>query len=175
MDSHLILRRTPLGPLLLTASEAGLREVRFGLPDGQIPGGGDHGGGPHRAHAVLEAARDSLAGYFQGAPHPFDGLVLDLSHPTAFQRAVLDLLRDIPRGTVRSYGELAGELGRGSPRAVGQAVGANPLPIVIPCHRVVAAGGRLGGFSGGLPRKIRLLELEGVRVEGQDLRARIRG
>ncbi len=168
-DGHLILRRTPLGPLYLAASEAGLREVRFGLRGEEATGAS-----PPGTHPVLESAREALEAYFQGAVRPFHGLPLDLSRRTVFQQAVLELLGSIPRGAVRSYGELARELGRGSARAVGQAVGANPLPIVIPCHRVVASGGRLGGFSGGLPRKVRLLELEGIQVEGEAFRARLR-
>lgn len=93
---------------------------------------------------------------------------LDLEGTTEFRRRVWQRLREIPRGRVVSYGELARELGGGSgaARAVGGAVGSNPLPIVIPCHRVVRADGGLGGFGGGLPRKAALLRLEGVDVEG---------
>jgi len=92
---------------------------------------------------------------------------LDLSGATDFQRQIYERLLEIPHGRVVSYGDLADELGEpGAARAVGQAVGANPLPVVIPCHRVVRSDRRLGGFSGGLKRKVALLRLEGVHVDG---------
>lgn len=81
---------------------------------------------------------------------------------TAFEHRVWTALRKIPFGEVRTYGQIARAAGRpGAARAVGGACGANPIPVLIPCHRVVAAGGRLGGFSGGLSRKRRLLAIEG--------------
>jgi len=84
---------------------------------------------------------------------------------TAFQRAVWQELASIPRGRTISYAELARRVGRpGAARAVGQAVGANPVPILLPCHRVVASDGGLGGFGGGLPMKKTLLRAEGVAV-----------
>jgi O-6-methylguanine DNA methyltransferase len=87
---------------------------------------------------------------------------LDLAAGTAFQRQVWRALQRIPRGKTSSYGAVARRIGRPkSVRAVGGACGANPLPVLIPCHRVLAANGRLGGFSGGLPWKRRLLEAEG--------------
>jgi methylated-DNA-[protein]-cysteine S-methyltransferase len=87
---------------------------------------------------------------------------LDLSQGTEFQRAVWRALLDIPRGQTRTYREVAEQIGRPrASRAVGQAVGANPLPVVVPCHRVVAQNG-LGGFGGGLAMKKRLLRLEGA-------------
>ena len=88
---------------------------------------------------------------------------LDLSRGTKFRIRVWDELRRIPRGDTRSYGEIADELGkRKAARAVGGACGANPIPVLIPCHRVLAANGSLGGFSGGLEWKRRLLAIEGV-------------
>src|SRR3990172_11203936 len=84
---------------------------------------------------------------------------------TAFQRAVWEAMLSIPRGTTVSYAELARRVGRpGAARAVGQAVGSNPVPLLIPCHRVVASDGGLGGFGGGLPMKKKLLRQEGVAV-----------
>lgn len=88
----------------------------------------------------------------------------DISWMTPFQRKVLDAVRKIPHGSTTTYGEISRSLGRGASasRAVGGAVGANPLPIIIPCHRVLASGGGLGGFGLGLGLKKRLLEIEGV-------------
>jgi methylated-DNA-[protein]-cysteine S-methyltransferase len=161
---------TPVGPVTLVASDAGLLQVRFGRIREGIPGGLPGG----RDATVLVSAAVALEAYFQGARDPFSHLPLDLRGHTDFRLEVLELLRTIPRGEFRSYGQLCRQLGRGSPRALGQAVGANPLPLVIPCHRVVAGDLRLGGFSGGLSRKVRLLEFEGVQVEGAAFHARIR-
>lgn len=109
----------------------------------------------------LRAAKRQLSEYLAGTRKTFD-LPLDLSHGTAFQRRVWKRLQAVPYGQLRSYRELASSLGGiRYTRAVGGAVGANPLPIVIPCHRIVAQDGSLGGFSCGLPAKRRLLALEG--------------
>jgi O-6-methylguanine DNA methyltransferase len=86
---------------------------------------------------------------------------MDLSSGTDFQRRVWRALQKIPRGQTRSYGWVARKIGRPkAARAVGTACGANPVPIIIPCHRVIASDGSLGGFGGGLPLKRRLLALE---------------
>lgn len=91
---------------------------------------------------------------------------LDLTAGTAFQQAVWRQLRRIPTGQTRSYGELAGQLGRpGAARAVGAACGANPIPLLLPCHRVIASNGGRGGFSGGLAWKLRLLQREGAVLD----------
>jgi O-6-methylguanine DNA methyltransferase len=91
---------------------------------------------------------------------------LDLSSGTEFQRRVWDALRKIPSGQTKSYAQVAQSIGRpGAVRAVGQACGANPIPVVIPCHRVLAAGGKLGGFSSGLDWKRKLLTREGTIPE----------
>jgi AraC family transcriptional regulator of adaptative response/methylated-DNA-[protein]-cysteine methyltransferase len=91
-----------------------------------------------------------------------DKLPLDL-HGTPFQLAVWKEMLRIPAGRTRSYGEVAKSIGRPTAfRAVAQACGANPVPVVVPCHRVVASGGKLGGYTGGIDRKIALLEAEGV-------------
>ena len=100
-----------------------------------------------------------LSAYFAGSPDPCP---LPLApRGTAFQQRVWDALREIPRGTVVTYGDLARALDS-SPRAVGGAVGRNPISIVIPCHRVVGSGGSLTGYAGGIDRKRFLLELEGA-------------
>ena len=95
-----------------------------------------------------------------------DALTLPLDvHATAFRRRVWEALRHIPAGETRSYSEVAASLGAaGAARAVGTACAQNPIPIVVPCHRVLAAGGKLGGYSGGLGRKRQLLAAEGARV-----------
>jgi methylated-DNA-[protein]-cysteine S-methyltransferase len=114
-----------------------------------------------RADASAGPARKLLA-YFAGEVHAIDRLDVDPGG-TPFQAAVWKRLREIPAGTTTTYGELAASVGRpGSARAAGGAVGANPIPIVVPCHRVIAAGGTLNGFGGGLDRKRWLLRHEGA-------------
>lgn len=148
---------TPVGPVLLVGDEAGLREIRF---HGEAPanaGATSNGGG---GAVVAEAARQ-LRAYFAGERREFD---LPLApEGTPFQLAVWRALRAIPYGRTESYGELARRIGRpNAVRAVGAANGANPLPIVVPCHRVIGADGSLTGYGGGLPIKQALLELEGA-------------
>lgn len=110
----------------------------------------------------LDAAKNQMMDYLSGRRNSFD-LPLDLSKGTAFQRQVWRTLQRVPYGKLRSYQWVATRVGgRRYARAVGNAVGANPLPIVIPCHRIVAQDSSLGGFSGGLPTKRRLLTLEGT-------------
>lgn len=109
----------------------------------------------------LQAARKQLTEYLIGTRTSFN-LPLDLSEGTDFQRRVWMALQSVPYGQLRSYQDLAARVGgKQYARAVGNAVGANPLPIVIPCHRIVTRNSSLGGFSGGLPTKQRLLTLEG--------------
>ncbi len=109
-----------------------------------------------------------LREYFDRRRRTFE-IPLDLEAATDFQRQVYDHLVAVAYGHVTTYGQLAGAIGRAElARAVGQAVGANPVPIVVPCHRVIAAEGKLGGFSGGLAAKVALLRLEGVDVDGPD-------
>ena len=115
-----------------------------------------------KTEALAEAARQ-LDEYFQGKRRAFD-LPLKLNG-TEFQRAVWNALLEIPYGETRSYHDIAKRLNKpGAARAVGQANHRNPLWIIVPCHRVVQAGGGLGGYGGGLEVKRRLLELEGVRM-----------
>ncbi len=120
-------------------------------------------GEPDSDRAVLEAAAAQLADYFAGRRRAF---ALPLAPAgSAFQRRVYQAMMAIPYGCTRSYGELAAALGSAA-RAVGAACGSNPLPILVPCHRVVASGGRLGGYSGrgGADTKRRLLALEQARA-----------
>lgn len=112
--------------------------------------------------ARLEAAKRQVLDYLKGASRRFE-LPLDLSNGTPFQRQVWRTLQRVPYGKLRSYQWVAGRVGGPShARAVGNAAGANPLPIIIPCHRIVAQDASLGGFSGGLPTKRKLLRLEGT-------------
>jgi methylated-DNA-[protein]-cysteine S-methyltransferase len=112
----------------------------------------------------IQAALDAIAAVLGGAQLDLSLLPLDMTAVPAFHKRVYDVARTIPVGATLSYGEIADRLGsRGLSRAVGQALGRNPFLIVVPCHRVLAAGGRLGGFSasGGITTKLRLLAIEG--------------
>jgi O-6-methylguanine DNA methyltransferase len=112
-------------------------------------------------HLTERALRQALAGKTPDRLPP-----LDLSSGTEFQRRVWDALRKIPSGQTKSYAQVAQSIDRpGAVRAVGQACGANPIPVLIPCHRVLAAGGKLGGFSSGLDWKRKLLTREGAIPE----------
>lgn len=112
---------------------------------------------------LLDDTGRRLRQYFRGAREAFD-VPVDWSGVSAFMRATLEHVHAIPYGEVRTYGAIAREIGKpGASRAVGQAIGANPVPLIVPCHRVVAANG-LGGFGGGLDWKRRLLALEGVHL-----------
>lgn len=149
-------------------SPGGVRRVEFGpLPKDA------HADPPEDWPPILRSAVAQLEEYFTRARRDFD-LPLDLEAATDFQRDVYAHLVNVPHGRVATYGELAEAVGRAElARAVGQAVGANPIPILIPCHRVVAAAGKLGGFSGGLAVKAALLRLENVEVEGESESSRI--
>jgi methylated-DNA-[protein]-cysteine S-methyltransferase len=148
--------RSPVGVLCVEASDRGVFGLSF---DDRGP---PRAGVSARARAHLEAAEEALASYFAGrAPRV---PVLDLSG-SDFQLAVWSALREIPWGEVRTYGEIAATLGRaGGARAVGAANGRNPVAILVPCHRVVQAGGRLGGFSAGLDVKRWLLAHEAAHA-----------
>jgi len=120
------------------------------------------GAGEEALNDDLGDLPERLRRYAGGGPVAFPD-ALDLSAATPFQRAVWQATRDIPYGQTRSYGRLAARVGRPrAARAVGQAMAANPWPIIVPCHRVVSSDGRLGGYGGGLDMKERLLLLEGA-------------
>jgi methylated-DNA-[protein]-cysteine S-methyltransferase len=113
-----------------------------------------------RQEAAFTEVKRSLTDYFRGEPVEFL-FPIDLESGTCFQRDVWEATYKIPHGQLRSYGWIAAEIGRPqAARAVGQALGTNPLPIVIPCHRVIRSDGSLGGFSGGLHWKEELIKLE---------------
>ncbi len=149
---------TPLGPLLLAATPDGLAGAWF---DDQKhhPGSIEAPVDPAQPH-IARAAK-ALQAYWAGRPRPFT-LALD-AEGTTFQRAVWQALCDITPGQTCSYGEIARRIGRpAAVRAVGAAVGRNPLSIVVPCHRVLGRDGSLTGYAGGLQRKQALLQHEGV-------------
>ena len=155
---------SPVGPLLLAADDDGLHLIEFNSPRHAM---GRASEWQHGEHEVLRDTRVQLDEYFAGERRVFD---LPLApRGTAFQREVWNALRDIPYGETISYAQLALRIGKPSAmRAVGAANGRNPLPIVVPCHRVIGADGSLTGFGGGLPTKRFLLELEGA-IETADL------
>jgi methylated-DNA-[protein]-cysteine S-methyltransferase len=153
---------TPLGPLLLCARDAGLRGAWFvgqrHFPDLKAPPASTR----PPTHAVLAQACTQLGEYFAGQRRQFT-LPLDLSHGTPFQQQVWHALVAIGWGQTTQYGQLAQQLGRPqAARAVGMAVGRNPVSIIVPCHRVLGADGSLTGYAGGLDRKQDLLHREGV-------------
>jgi methylated-DNA-[protein]-cysteine S-methyltransferase len=116
------------------------------------------------APLILAAARKAISTYLAGRPLTAD-LPLDLDRHPRFSRRVWEVLRTIPYGRVRAYGWVARKVGKPrAARAVGGACRTNPVPLFVPCHRIIAGDGSLGGFSGGLPVKKRLLRLEGLRV-----------
>jgi methylated-DNA-[protein]-cysteine S-methyltransferase len=154
---------SPVGELLITANESAITGIYFSSRD-RVPkdrAGWQEDTGQGSAGAVLARAQQQLTEYFAGRRTMFD-LPLDPSG-TEFQRRVWDALRTIPYGATTSYGAIARRLGDPhATRAVGAANGQNPIPIVVPCHRVVGAKGELTGFGGGLDRKRWLLEHEGA-------------
>jgi methylated-DNA-[protein]-cysteine S-methyltransferase len=143
---------TPIGPLLLSAEDGRLSAVAFAKGDGRTS-----------TAPPFAEAEAQLHAYFAGELERFE---LPLApHGTAFQHSVWNAVAEIPYGTTTSYSELAASIGRPSAcRAVGAANGRNPLPVIIPCHRVVGAAGALTGYGGGLERKRLLLALEAAKA-----------
>jgi methylated-DNA-[protein]-cysteine S-methyltransferase len=143
---------TPIGLLLLRAEDGRLSRVEFGAASVATS--------DSRPFPEAEA---QLHAYFAGELERFE---LPLApHGTALQRSVWDALTEIPYGTTTTYSELAARIGRPSAcRAVGAANGSNPLPVIVPCHRVIGAAGALTGYGGGLERKRHLLALEAVKA-----------
>jgi len=140
-----LLLESPIGPLGVTLAEETVVGVRFGASAGSSAG---------------HAAVDQLTAYFAGELMEFT-VPLELRGGSEFERAVWGEIAKIPYGEMRTYGAIATALGDpGAARAVGTACNHNPIPVIVPCHRVVGAGGKLIGFGGGLPRKRKLLELE---------------
>ncbi len=156
---------SPVGPLFIAADAQGLRAIEFRDNRHPVRRGDDWRAGDS---PLLARARLQLDEYFAGRRRSFD---LPLSpQGTPFQREVWTALASIPYGRTLSYAQLAARVGRpAAMRAVGAANGRNPLPIVLPCHRVIGADGSLTGFGGGLPTKQYLLKLEGALPEAFDL------
>jgi O-6-methylguanine DNA methyltransferase len=157
---------TPIGTLTIAADETGLRHIEF--PTNRHPAhrmdwlqaGGDV--------QALREAREQLLEYFAGVRRSFELVLQPVGTP--FQLKVWEALARIPYGETWSYGDLAKRIGSpAAVRAVGAANGSNPLPIVLPCHRVIGANGKLTGFGGGLDIKAQLLRLEGAWPDELDL------
>jgi methylated-DNA-[protein]-cysteine S-methyltransferase len=155
---------TRIGRVGVETTDAGVCRVR--LPGDAVPSSETQADGAAAARAA--AAAEQIAEYADGERECFD-LELDWSGVDATRRRVLETLRELaPFGTTVTYGELGRRAGVDDPREVGVHMARNPLPLVVPCHRVVASDG-LGGFGGGLDLKRRLLELEGVLPSRLDL------
>jgi methylated-DNA-[protein]-cysteine S-methyltransferase len=152
---------TPLGTLLLYSDEKGL--VALDFPGAKIAAGSSAASPKDRES--LRAAESALRDYFaknKALPRTLKSAL----EGTDFQRKVWAAIEKIPLGKTKTYGELAEQIGHpGASRAVGAACGANPLPLFVPCHRVLAANGKIGGFSGGLGVKKLLLRMEGVEFK----------
>ncbi len=147
--------QSPIGPLLLAGDGTRLSKVGFPAGKGQVA---PHDGWRHDDEQFAEA-RSQLSAYFVGELRDFDLELMPAGSP--FQLAVWQALTTIPYGANMSYGELAGRIGRPSAsRAVGAANGANPIPIIVPCHRVIGSSGALTGFGGGIDTKRWLLAHE---------------
>jgi methylated-DNA-[protein]-cysteine S-methyltransferase len=164
-----VFEHSPVGPLWIAWVEDGITMLYFGS---EAPPAAEQERWLPEVAPIPEAPlpaviADVLSRYFAG--EPIDPTILPVRlRGTRFQRRAWEALRRIPRGQVRTYAGLANDVG--SPRAtraIGTAMARNPIAIVVPCHRAVAVGFALGGFSGGIERKRALLELEGVKIEGE--------
>jgi len=158
-ETALMRLNSPIGRLELTADAEGILSLSI-ENNGRLP----HDDTPERGSALLNTAATQLGEYFSGTRHRFD-LPVHLTAGTAFQQSVWHGLQGLGYGEVISYGNLGASIGRpGSGRAIGGAVGANPVPIIVGCHRVLAVNGRITGYSGGagIPTKAWLLDHEGI-------------
>ncbi|MBD0316994.1 MAG: methylated-DNA--[protein]-cysteine S-methyltransferase [Thermoleophilia bacterium] len=162
LDVAFDLTDSPLGPLLVAATERGVCRISYD-PDAEAELDAlAHAHGPRvlRSPRPLEKLRRELDDYFERRRRSFD-VAVDVASLPAFQRQVLAELARVPYGELATYGSLAGRIGKPrAARAVGGALNRNPIPIVLPCHRVVGATGSLVGYAGGLERKRALLALE---------------
>ncbi len=167
------LAGTPVGTLKLWATDRGLRRLDFRAGPDLAPPGERLTTDEPPEHLAETLRR--LEDYFGGRIQDFGDVPLDLGALTDFQLEVYQHLRTIRAGHVTTYGAISRALGLGDggARAVGQAVGANPTAVVIPCHRVVGSDRTLHGYSGGLSRKAALLRLEGIVVDGEEATSRV--
>jgi methylated-DNA-[protein]-cysteine S-methyltransferase len=158
MTTSVLVMESPVGPMRLTADDEAITGVMFADPDTPLTDPDEP------VTPLLSEARNQLREYFDGSLQAFD-LPVARRHGTVFQRRVWSELEKIPYGLTSSYGEIAERLGlpMGASRAVGTANGANPIAIVVPCHRVIGAKGKLVGYAAGLERKKFLLDLESRR------------
>jgi methylated-DNA-[protein]-cysteine S-methyltransferase len=157
---------TPIGPLLVATSEQGVCRISFQPdPEEEVERlARDYGPRVLRSRRPIDDARRQLDEYFAGRRHAFE-LRTDLRPLAPFNREVLGALARVAYGELTTYGTLAAQVGRPqAARAVGTVMNRNPLPIVLPCHRVVGSTGKLVGYGGGLHVKERLLRLEGAIV-----------
>lgn len=154
-----IVLDTPIGELSLTADDTGVCGVQFARVESAVDELPPDGG-------TLALAVAELRAYFAGELVDFT-VPLSVRRGSEFERAVWRQMSLVPYGETRTYGEVAAAVGDpGGARAVGVACNRNPIPVIVPCHRIVGAGGKLVGFGGGLPRKRHLLELEaGVALQ----------
>jgi methylated-DNA-[protein]-cysteine S-methyltransferase len=174
MPTSFCLFDTPIGTCGIAWTERGVVGVQLPEPDGdtvrarlrrRFPGAGEATPPPETRAAV-----EHIAALLGGQPGDLTSVPLDMERVPLFARRVYDVARTIPAGQTVSYGQIASRLGDPQlAREVGQALARNPFPIIVPCHRVLAAGGKLGGFSarGGVATKQRLLTIERANVSWQ--------
>ncbi len=164
LDVAYDVAESPLGPLFVAATPRGVCRIAY-EPEPEREEerlARAYGLRVLRSPRALDAAKQELDDYFEGRRRRFE-LALDLRLLGDFRQAVLDRLAEVPYGEVTTYGALAASAGRPrAARAVGTFMNRNPVPIVLPCHRVVGSTGKLVGYGGGLERKEQLLRLEGV-------------
>ena len=158
------LAESPVGDLLVAVTERGLCRIAYRPDEAVDELVSDFGARVLRIPRRVDRVRRELDEYFAGRRREFD-LETDLSPVPAFQQQVLRELARVPFGQVTTYGALAAKVGKPrAARAIGGAMNRNPIPIVLPCHRVIGSNGRLVGYAGGLDRKEALLRLEGVAL-----------
>jgi methylated-DNA-[protein]-cysteine S-methyltransferase len=166
---------TAIGPVGIGWGPAGVLGVQ--LPEGDAAATRSrltrvHPGAREAAEVPTDVQRaiDGITALVSGEPAELCDVPLDLTAVPDFDRRVYEIAREVPPGHTTTYGRIASRLGEpNASRHVGQALGHNPVPLIVPCHRVLAAGGRLGGFSarGGVATKLRLLDIEGAEPDGQ--------
>jgi methylated-DNA-[protein]-cysteine S-methyltransferase len=162
IDAAFDLADTPIGTLLVATTDRGVCQISFDPDRGLDELSEAAGRRVLRVPRRIDAVRRELDEYFEGRRTEFD-MPLDVSRVPEFQRVVLHELALVPYGEVTTYGALAARVGKPrAARAVGGAMNRNPIPIVLPCHRVIGASGSLTGYGGGLDRKRALLKLEGA-------------